>query len=483
MHRQQTTRQTATTQSPRPTRHPPRRPRPYLTSLAAIATAATILAGCGEPQTLSVDELMDPESCKTCHPVHFEQWQGSMHAYAADDPVFLAMNRRGQEETNGELGDFCVQCHAPMAVRTGATTDGLDLDQVPQHLKGVTCYACHAVTAVEGTHNNPLVLTDDRVMRGGIPDPVSNEGHKMAYSPLHDRERIESSDLCGSCHDIVTPAGVHIERTFAEWKTTVFATSDLPGAQLSCSKCHMIGDKPGVVADFDGVPLRRPRDHAFPGVDVALTPWPGKAEQLEGIERDLFGAVKPLLCPDPDVGALRFTYTLDNVNSGHMLPSGSAMDRRAWAELIAFDDQDQIIFQSGVVAEGQAVAEVAEQEGDTLWQIRDFGLDSEGNEAHMFWDIRDVTSELLPPAVTNDRNDPAFNHSVSRSYTMPTIPARVTARMHMRPLGLDLVDDLVASGHLDAAIRDEIVTFTLEGTEVEWRLADHAQTCVDSSTR
>ena len=54
-----------------------------------------------------------------------------MHAYAADDPVFLAMNRRGQREAG--IGDFCVQCPRPMAVRTGATTDGLNLDSLPRH--------------------------------------------------------------------------------------------------------------------------------------------------------------------------------------------------------------------------------------------------------------------------------------------------------------------------------------------------------------
>src|SRR5688572_9748953 len=100
---------------------------------------------------------MDPETCKTCHPKHYREWSGSMHAYASDDPVFLAMNARGQEEV-ATLGDFCVQCHAPMAVRTGATTDGLNLAELPRHLKGVTCYFCHTVSAVEGTHNNPLVL-------------------------------------------------------------------------------------------------------------------------------------------------------------------------------------------------------------------------------------------------------------------------------------------------------------------------------------
>lgn len=30
----------------------------------------------------------DPEQCKSCHPIHFEQWAMSMHAYSFKDPVF-----------------------------------------------------------------------------------------------------------------------------------------------------------------------------------------------------------------------------------------------------------------------------------------------------------------------------------------------------------------------------------------------------------
>src|SRR3954465_428275 len=64
------------------------------------------------PARLSLEKLMDPETCKGCHPKHYEEWSGSMHAYAAVDPVFNAMNKRGQRETSGQLGKFCVQCHA-----------------------------------------------------------------------------------------------------------------------------------------------------------------------------------------------------------------------------------------------------------------------------------------------------------------------------------------------------------------------------------
>ncbi len=197
-----------------------------------LFAALLLLAGCPSFE-LSVEQSWDPQACADCHPDHFREWSGSMHAYAAEDPLFLAMNRRGQEETDGELGSFCIDCHAPMAVRLGETVDGLNLDEVDDALKGVTCYYCHTVSAVEGDHNNPLVGAGDTTMRGGIADPLDNAAHPSQHSDLHDRRSLDSSALCGSCHDIVTPAGVALERTFAEWKETLFADPSNPSA-LSC---------------------------------------------------------------------------------------------------------------------------------------------------------------------------------------------------------------------------------------------------------
>src|SRR5262249_55667740 len=124
--------------------------RPVLLLPAILAAI-----GCsGSDQTeLTRDQLLDPQSCAGSHQEQFNDWAGSMHAYASTDPVFRAMNKRGQRETNGALGKFCVNCHAPMAVREGATTDGLNLDQVPDKLKGVTCYFCHSMESITGTHD------------------------------------------------------------------------------------------------------------------------------------------------------------------------------------------------------------------------------------------------------------------------------------------------------------------------------------------
>ena len=83
-----------------------------------------------------------------------------MHAFAADDPMFRAMNARGQRETDGGLGTFCVNCHAPMAVRDGKTTDGLNLDDPCRpSTSGVTCFFCHSIASVDGAHNAAVTLS------------------------------------------------------------------------------------------------------------------------------------------------------------------------------------------------------------------------------------------------------------------------------------------------------------------------------------
>jgi hypothetical protein len=53
------------------------------------------------------------------------------------------------------------------------------------------------------------------------------------------------------------------------------------------------------------------------------------------------------------------------------------------------------------------------------------------------------------------------------------LPARVTARLRMRPIGMDVLEDLVASGDLDPAIVAQMPTYSF-GAQLEWRPADGA---------
>ncbi|MBE7454710.1 MAG: hypothetical protein HS111_39350 [Kofleriaceae bacterium] len=453
---------------------------PVLAPVALVALA--VLAACGD-DPLPVEELMKPETCQACHPNHFREWSGSMHAYAGDDPVFLAMNAKGQEETGGALGGFCVQCHAPLALQLGLTTDGLNLPDVPQWAKGVGCYSCHNVVEVTGTHNNPLRLAMDQTMRGGLRDAVESPAHRTAYSSLLDAESQGSSAMCGSCHDIVTPAGVHLERTFSEWQETIFAHAS-PLRHVSCAACHMVPST-DVIAEGPGldVPLRPygRREHTFAGLDVALTPWPEVEGQLAAIRRDLQAVLLPRLCVVPaDAG--RIDYRLDNVGAGHMFPSGATADRRAWIELVAYGENDEVLFSTGVIPPGQPYTDPEALGDPNLWILGTPTRDAQGQPTELFWRIAtiDHPGTLLPPAVTTDPQDPRFYHAVERSFGVPgLLPSirRVTARVLVRPIPFALLEELMASGHLTLDLRDQVPTHVVGGSVLEWRPGGDACVC------
>jgi hypothetical protein len=448
--------------------------------LLLVAMLLTTSLGCAvDPAPVYLDKaaMLSPETCKDCHQAHYEEWSGSMHAYASKDPIFRAMNARGQRETDGELGDFCVQCHAPVALQLGLTTDGLNLDEVPDYAQGVTCFFCHSVEKVQGTHNNPLSLAEDLVMRGGYKDPTPNSAHASAYSPLLDRDNIQSADLCGSCHDIKLPNGVHLERTYAEWKDSLYAHQE-PDQQQTCGNCHMAG-RNDVAADVDGVPLRRVHDHKMVGVDTALLPFPQIEAQMTQVQRELDSSVFPELCVYEKDGETTIRVTLENLAAGHSWPSGAAMDRRAWVEVVAYNEADEVIFQSGVVPEGTAVSSL---DDDNLWELRDRGFKKNGEEAHFFWEVETLESELLPAPSALFPWDPDYvdTHRY-RDYVFESEkPVRATMRVQIRAVNLDLIDDLIASGDLDPSYRDKIPTFTLKFTNVEWRAA-MSKTCIPDS--
>jgi hypothetical protein len=444
------------------------RTSPAAVVLLVLSGATVPFVGCGDersevpptPAKLSLAEQQDPRACASCHPDHYAEWSGSMHAYAGVDPVFLALNKRMQRETNGALGSFCVQCHAPLAVRLGATKDGLNLGELDPKLLGVTCYFCHDAQFFGGPlHNNPLVLADDGKMRGAIKDPVANTAHEGLYSGSHDRGNDGSSIFCGSCHDIENPQGAKIERTFSEWTRSHFATVD----RKNCGDCHM-PERTGLAAQAPGVLVRKVHDHSMPGVDVALTAFPGRDAQRVGVQKIVDDAISASLCvtPDPTAG-VHVEVTLRSEKVGHAFPSGAAQDRRAWVELEGIR-AGTVAFSSGQVPERRAVSASADPQ---ILLLRDRHFDAAGRETHFFWNTVRFESVLLPVAPTSDQGD--RGRSVAHSYTFAgAMPESVKMRVKVRPLDFDLLDELVASGDLDPAVAEAVPTFTLAATELTW---------------
>ena len=133
-----------------------------------------------------------------------------MHAYASDDPVFRAMNARGQRETGGDLGTFCVQ--VPRARWRCARASH---ERRPQPRRaaagacsGVTCYFCHAAESVEGTHNNPLRAgRRTTACFGPFGDPAPGTPHAALYSRLLDGATLESASTLWQLPRHPEPAG------------------------------------------------------------------------------------------------------------------------------------------------------------------------------------------------------------------------------------------------------------------------------------
>ena len=366
----------------------------------------------GQPPTfLSIEELRDPQTCRACHSTHYDEWSGSMHAYASIDPVFLAMNQRGQRETGGALGSFCVQCHAPMAVHLGLTSDGLNLPELPREVQGVTCYFCHSIESVQGTHNNPLVLAEDGILRTGSREPRSNSAHRSGYSALLDRDELASSSMCGSCHDLVNQGGVHLQQTFLEWKESLFAHPGEP-EQKSCGDCHMKA-RVGQVSDVDGSPERRIHSHMMVGVSSALTPFPQKSEQVARIQRELNSTVSAQLCVRSRDEQSEIEVILENSGAGHHWPTGPTLDRRAWVEIIAFDDTDDVLFESGRLNDGQALSSLDDNQ---LWRLGSQGFNERGDRVHYPWEIARIESEFLPAPLKVHRINQALSMYTAVGY-------------------------------------------------------------------
>jgi hypothetical protein len=461
---------------------------------AACEWALFLLAGCSAgggapaqgdagtavvPGALTRAQLLDPESCKGCHPNHYREWSSSMHAYAAQDPVFLAMNKRGQRETHGELGDFCIKCHAPMAVIDKSTRDGLDLDRLPDKNRGVSCYFCHNVTGIEGDHNAMLHLANDTTMRGPIRDPLQPRVHQAEYSEIFEDTNPKSTAMCGGCHDLVTQTGVHLERTMQEYRSGIFSKSatGAPPAFDSCVGCHMTPRQGLAAVAPKGTGPRAVHEHLWPGIDVPLTAFPhGDAMRsaVEDCQLGLAGVSSfTLEVTPPDL----FTFQIETL-AGHNEPSGAAQDRRMWLEFLAYDKRGRLLEQvsSGHIAD----REIEDKPEDDpkhdahLLLLRDRIYDGQGKPVHMFWQAAmsmahpdGYESNVIPVPTTSYIDG---THVVLKQYRASGpdgLPARVTARLRMRPIGLDVLQDLVDSGDLDPAIVARMPTLTF-GAQIEW---------------
>jgi hypothetical protein len=447
---------------------------PLRQRLAALVTA-TLLAACKETEAPSAGARSDdPEACRSCHPSHVEEWSASAHAHSSEDPVFVALNRLGQEETGGALGDFCIRCHAPLAAHGEKTADGLDLAELEPVDRGVSCAFCHRVVDVPGHANGELMLDARGPLRAAIADPKETTFHGAAPSPYVGGDVAKTSLMCGACHDVVlkappAAADLALERTYVEWQDSVFAPA--PGrAGLGCAGCQLpvVASEP--VALVSGAPVRSRHGHDFFGVDLPLLgDAPGADRQLAGAQAQLDTTLRVDVCVTPRPGgASTIDVVLENVGAGHAFPSGATHNRRAWVEVKAYaPGAPEPVYVSGASADD---AEPDPTLDPDLWELRDVARDQDGEETDVFWRIAslDEPSRVIPPAVSNDPSSPDFYRShVTRTFPLAagtSIDAsieRVTVRVRLRAFPRRLLHELVSRELLDPAVPSRVPTLDL----------------------
>jgi hypothetical protein len=147
---------------------------------------------------------------------------------------------------------------------------------------------------------------------------------------------------------------------------------------------------------------------------------------------------------------------------------------------------NEVVYESGVVPQGTDATAKWRTDED-MWLMRDCIFDESGEEVHMFWQAASFESNVMPVKTTFDPLDPRYyqNHlakAFPRAGALPMMPERVTVRVKLTPVGLDIVDDLIASGDLDPNLRDRIPTFTVGNTEtLEWTPGTVNETYFDDS--
>jgi hypothetical protein len=327
--------------------------------------------------------------CAVCHPQHYVEWSGSMHAYSMTDPVFFAIRTEGQSQYVGALDQNCVQCHSPIGSRAGELPWG-PIDTVsiaPVLNEGITCDLCHTITSYSQLGTGGMDFAGSDTKSGGIEDPVSNTFHQSAYKPL-----FQTSEFCGSCHDFITDVGLELERTFREWDEAGQAVTG-----KTCAECHM-PTYTGKAAP--NAPERTLHRHTFVGADVALTDFPNNEEQFALVEQMLRSALSMTLDAPASVQAgaeLQFTVSLTNDKTGHNVPSGTSFRREMWLSVVVKDASGNTLYSSGQLDANNDIIE-----DNDLFSAQSTMRRADGSPTHATWEAASVENPAIRPGETRD---------------------------------------------------------------------------------
>lgn len=333
-------------------------------AVAAEIEGTPLKAGVFRPEQFNA-----PSACGECHVTLHDEWRGSVHAVALQDPVFQAITKMFWDDAknDGERHECeaCIKCHAPAAFGAGQITNpGQPFAAVtPGPTNGIFCDFCHSVSGSLERKNTSFTMLPGRDLgepgtKRGPRSEGENDFHQVAFSGLHTK-----AEFCGTCHDVKhlvneTP----IESTYTEWLNGPYYTGD-PATTVHCQDCHMRQasgipatgttarpDRPGSAAD--GSP-QRPHvwRHNVVGANIFLPKLFGDAGARETMARERLQNCASLEVKVAGVepgGIAELKVKVNNDGAGHYLPTGLTELREMWLEVKVLNSHGALVYSSGV---------------------------------------------------------------------------------------------------------------------------------------
>lgn len=351
--------------------------------------------------------------CVTCHggydtavePGH--NWQGTMMAQAARDPLFYACVAIAEQDAPSS-GDICIRCHTPSGWLGGRSTPTNGSQITSTDRDGVACDDCHRMvdpiykpgvsppedqsilsgmipSHVPTTYaNGQFVVDPDPRKRGPFSDAVAL--HPVLASAFH-----RTSEFCGTCHDVSNPVfdrvsgpdyapgpldaeasviasdvNMPLERTYSEWKNSSypsgvyapeFAGTKPDGIVSTCQDCHM-RDVSGKGCNDAGAPTRLDLplhdmtggNYWMPNVIGSLYPTETDASALSDATSRATSMLQKAAVLGLALEAVADSFdvhvTVTN-RTGHKLPTGYPEGRRMWLHVLARDIAGNLVYESG----------------------------------------------------------------------------------------------------------------------------------------
>ncbi len=319
-------------------------------------------------------------------------WRASMMANSSRDPYWQAAVRRetiDHPSAAHEIEEECSICHMPMS-RTKARAAGQP-GRIFAHLPigagtseddrlaadGVSCTVCHQI----GTER----LGSRESFTGGfVISPPTSTGERQMFGPFEvdagrrslmrsatgmtpaDAPHIRESELCATCHTLITkalgPQGTVVgelaeQVPYLEWRHSAFVAE-----KRSCQSCHMPAvAAPTRVSSVLGEEREGMGRHTFLGGNFFMLRMLNRYRGELGVEalpQELDAAAHATIAQlqqdtatvsivrsDATAGRLNLEVSVRNL-TGHKLPTGYP-SRRAWLHVTVRDRENQIVFNSG----------------------------------------------------------------------------------------------------------------------------------------